>query len=235
MKTAVITGTSQRLGLHLCEQLLKRGWKVVAITRAASERLSELQSPSLTVIPIGDYNAKSIKQAICDIESQVDSLDLLINNASIFKTDTFISSDSAISYEDLTFIHMQMPFILMNALQPLLTKNEGNIISITDIYSDNPNSEFSLYCSTKAGLKSLTLSAAKKWAPRIRANCIQPGPLKFLPSHTQIEKEKVMQETLLPFEGGFDPVFKTVEFIIDNNYITGQCINIDGGRSLVRG
>ena len=130
---------------------------------------------------------------------------------------------------------MTMPALLMNALQPSLSEAKGNIISITDIYSDNPNPEFSLYCSTKAGLKSLTLSAAKKWAPQIRANCIQPGPLKFLPSHSEAEKDKVIKETLLPFEGGFDPVFKTVEFIIDNDYLTGQCINVDGGRSLVRG
>jgi dihydromonapterin reductase/dihydrofolate reductase len=183
---------------------------------------------------MGDYNEANLAKVIASIEASFDTIDLLINNASIFKTDTYITTDDTICYNDLTFIHMQMPFLLMNALQGPLAKARGNIISITDIYSDNPNSEFSLYCSTKAGLKSLTLSAAKKWAPRIRANCIQPGPLKFLPTHTETEKDSVLKETLLPFEGGFDPVFQTVEFIVDNNYITGQCINVDGGRSLVR-
>lgn len=235
MKTAIITGTSQRLGLHLCERLLERDWRVLAITRAASEALNALQSPQLKIYALEEYNTGSVESTCADILSEHDEIDLLINNASIYKPDSFLGDDSALTYQDLIFIHMQMPAMLMDAMQPALNKVKGNIISITDIYSDNPKPDYSLYCSTKAGLKNLTLSAAKKWAPTIRANCIQPGPIKFLPSHTQSDKDKVMSETLLAFEGGFDPVFKTVEFIVGNDYLTGQCINVDGGRSLVRG
>jgi len=160
---------------------------------------------------------------------------LLINNASLFVDDTVIAEGLSFGYQDLSFIHVEMPHLLMSQLHHLIAKANGNIVSITDIFSDNPNPRFSLYCSTKAGLKSLTLSAAKRWAPDIRANCVQPGPIKFLPEHTEEQKEKVMGETLLPWEGGFDPIFKTVEFIVDNTYLTGQCINVDGGRSIVRG
>ena len=108
-------------------------------------------------------------------------------------------------------------------------------MSITDIFSDNPHPAFSMYCSTKAGLQNLTLAAAKKFAPEVRANCIQPGPIQFLPTHTEEQKAQVLSETLLPFEGGFGPVFKALKFIVDNPYVTGSCIKVDGGRSIVRG
>ncbi len=234
-QTAMITGASRRLGLYLCEHLLAQGWRVHAITREASEDLLRLQSERLFIHTLGNYDARAIDRCIAEFRQHSHRLDLLVNNASIYENDSGLMSQGVTFYEALTFVHMTMPALLVSALISELSEAQGNIVSITDIYADNPNPEYSLYCSTKAGLQNLTLGFAKKFAPKVRANCIQPGPIKFLPSHDDAHQQQVLSETLLASEGGFAPVLQTLTFILNNTYLTGTCIKVDGGRSLVRG
>jgi dihydromonapterin reductase/dihydrofolate reductase len=235
MKKAIITGASRRLGLHITKALLKRGWQVHAVTRIGSSALRELNSEHLIVHEIQSYDKAATLKFIADFRRFSSDLDLLVNNASVYEKDSAISARGPDFYEELFFIHMMFPGLLINGLAKHLSNANGNIVSITDIYADNPNPDYSFYCSTKAGLQNLTIGAAKKYAPTIRANCIQPGPIKFLDDHSEEHKAEVLSETLLNFEGGFDPIVETLEFILDNNYLTGQSIKVDGGRSLVRG
>lgn len=235
MKKVLITGASRRLGLFLSERFLELGWQVHALTRKASAELTNLQHENLIIHELEQYNTARVDHFIAYFHQHYSSLDLLINNASIYEKDEQFLSRGVDFYNELFFIHMTLPTLLVSGLISELTESNGNIISITDIYADNPNKAYSLYCSTKAGLQNLTLGFAKKFAPHVRANCIQPGPIKFLDEHDDSHKQTVLSETLLASEGGFDPIFKTIKFILDNTYLTGDCIKVDGGRSLVRG
>jgi len=235
MKKAIVTGASRRLGLYITEALLKRDWQVHAVTRIGSKALRSLNNEHLIIHEIQSYDRDSTLKFISEFRKFSTELDLLVNNASVYEKDIAIVNRGPEFYEELFFIHMMFPGLLINGLTRPLANAKGNIVSITDIYADNPNPEYSFYCSTKAGLQNLTIGAAKKYAPHIRANCIQPGPIKFLDDHSEEHKADVLSETLLNFEGGFGPIVETLEFILANNYLTGQCIKVDGGRSLVRG
>lgn len=235
MKHVLITGASRRLGLFLTKEFLQLGWHVHALTRRASDDLNQQQCDQLTIHELEHYSEASIDHFIAYYHQHHASLDLLINNASIYEKDQQLMISGANFYNELMFVHMTLPALLVSGLISEINEAKGNIVSITDIYADNPNPEYSLYCSTKAGLQNLTLGFAKKLAPNIRANCIQPGPIKFLDEHSEDHKKSVLDETLLPFEGGFEPIFKALKFVLDNHYITGECIKVDGGRSLVRG
>ena len=235
MPSAMITGASRRLGLYLVEKLLAQGWQVYALTRQASPELKALSSnQNLTIYEHENYTFSCLEKLAGPLNNLA-SLDVLINNASIYEADNKGENNSGEFYQNLFFIHMQMPAWLAEKLTGALTTARGNIISITDIYADNPKADSSLYCSTKAGLQNLSLGLAKKLAPLVRVNCIQPGPIKFLDEHSDTHKQQVLAETLVAEEGGFEPVFKTVQFILDNHYLTGGCIKVDGGRSLMRG
>lgn len=235
MRRAIVTGASRRLGLHIVSALLDRGWQVHAVTRIGSKALRELNNEHLVIHEIQSYDKSATLNFISEFRKFSSSLDLLVNNASIYEKDSAIAARGPEFYDELFFIHMMFPGLLINGLARHLSNAQGNIVSITDIYADNPNPDYSFYCSTKAGLQNLTIGAAKKYAPAVRANCIQPGPIKFLDDHSEEHKAEVLSETLLNFESGFDPIVETLEFILDNNYLTGQCIKVDGGRSLVRG
>ncbi|MEX0584891.1 MAG: SDR family oxidoreductase, partial [Natronospirillum sp.] len=132
-------------------------------------------------------------------------------------------------------IHMQVPYLInercIEALQNC-PELHGNIIHITDIYVHKPAPNFRTYCATKAGLQSLNDSYAQCLAPDIRVNAIQPGPLAFLPEHSEAAQRAVMASTPLKRLGGFEPVIQTVDFILQNDYLTGASINVDGGRML---
>lgn len=228
MKTAVITGTSRRLGAYLAEKLSAEGYQVFGLTRQLNP-----QQQYLTQIAVDYQSADSVMAAIRQVQQQ-SSIDLLIHNASLFEKDQLHTEDTVSFYQALFAVHMQLPALLNQHLAPQLAKSQGGglIVHITDIYSENPNPAFSLYCSTKAGLENLMKSAAKAYAPQIRVNSIQPGPIMFLPEHSNSEKQQVMQQTLIAQEAGFEPIYQGVRFLIDNKFVTGLSLKIDGGRSL---
>lgn len=227
MKTAVITGTSRRLGAYLAEQLTQAGYRVIGLTRQ--------QNPAqpFSQIELDYQRSDSVLEAAAQLKQQLGQLDLLVHNASLFEKDQQHQQDPAAFYQALFAVHMQLPALLNQQLLPLLqASGAGNIVHITDIYADNPNPAFALYCSTKAGLENLMKSAAKAYAPEVRVNSIQPGPIQFLPEHSSEEKQQVMQQTLIATEAGFEPIFKGVRFLVDNPFVTGLSLKIDGGRAL---
>ncbi len=235
MKSIVITGASQRLGLTMVGQFLSQGWNVIALTRSPSEALTALDdSGALSIISLGDYSESNIQKAIEEISEKNQRIDALIHNASVFHMDQndFSSED----FHAFFSLHMAIPAQLNVGLQKCLYDEHapGSIIHITDIYSENPNPKFALYCSTKAGAENLMKGYAKKFAPGIRVNSIQPGPIQFLPTHTEEAKRRVLDETPLNCEGGFEPVVQAAMAIIDNSYMTGASVKVDGGRSLGR-
>jgi dihydromonapterin reductase / dihydrofolate reductase len=234
VNTVLITGASRRLGLYLTQAFLEQGCKVIALTRNASAELDALSSDNLHILLL-DYNSEtSLAAAIGSIRDQYDALSLVVHNASLFEKDAAHRDDLCGFYDELYRVHMRLPAYVNEALAPLLynESHPGCIVHITDIYADNPNREFGLYCSTKAALENLTKSFAKKFAPGIRVNSIAPGPLMFLPSHKEDEKKTVLEQTLLPGESGFEPILQGIRFIVDNQFVTGSSVKIDGGRSV---
>ena len=239
MKTILITGVSRRLGLFLTESFLleSKNTKVIALTRKTNNELIDLQKNNNLQIIETDYSSiESLSQAVEKVKSQNKMIDLIVHNASRFEKDEHHSDDLWSYYDSLYQVHMKMPAYLNENLFELLKNKDkpGCIIHITDISVENPYPEFTLYCSTKAGLENMTKSYAKKFSPYVRVNSILPGPIQFLPSHTPAEKEKISNQTLLNVEPGFLPILKGIQFIFDNQFITGSSIKIDGGRSITK-
>lgn len=232
---AVITGASRRLGLHMTKSLLQQGWRVIVLTRACEGELAAIDNDNLQCIECDALNDDSVSAAIGAIKQATQYLDLLLHNASIYEKDADHADAQASFYDDLYAIHMKLPARLNVALANLLKQSireQGNVIHITDIYVDNPNPDYALYCSTKAGSENLMKSFAKQLAPKVRVNAIQPGPVKFLPEHSSDEQAKVLAETLLAVEGGFEALEKAVYAILDNHYMTASVVRVDGGRAL---
>lgn len=231
MPIALITGAGRRFGLHMVDSLLEQGWQVIALTRSLQGALAAIHDANLHCIECDAVNDDSVTEAINDIKTHTNSLDLILHNASIFEQD----KSQTTFYDALYAIHMKLPARLNQALAELLKASQrehGNVIHITDIYVDNPNPDYALYCSTKAGSENLMKSFAKQLAPRVRVNAIQPGPIKFLPEHSDAEQNSVLAETLLPVEGGFEALAKAVYAILDNHYMTASVVRVDGGRAL---
>ncbi len=233
MATILITGASQRLGLYLVRHYCQSEHQVFAISRQSSSDLKQLETQGVKVIEIGEYSEQGAELAAKIIASCSDRLDLLVNNASAFVKDPLDQSEANL-YRSFFDTHMLFPFCLTSRLADLLSagKNTGLVVNMTDIYSNSPKSDHALYSSTKAGLANLTMGLAKRYKDKIRVNAIAPGPIKFLDSHSESEKNQILGEALLQKEGGFESILKTLEFFVTNDYLTGTTINVDGGRSI---
>jgi len=123
---------------------------------------------------------------------------------------------------------------LCQAAAKNLRENKGSIINLIDIHTKNPLRNHSLYVSAKAGLKTLTQSLAKDLAPEIRVNGISPGAILWPEENiNDLEKEVILSQVPLQRRGNPQDISDCILFLLyHSNYITGQIITIDGGRSI---
>ena len=239
-KVALITGGSKRIGAAATRQLHLAGYNVVIHCRqsqqAAEELATELNSQrekSARVI-MGDLNDDTIYNRIIDEAIAFwGKLDVLVNNASSFYP-TPVGSITLDDWDDLVGSNMKAPLFLSQAAAPQLKKTRGNIINMIDVHGQRPMKDHTVYCAAKAGLAMLTMSLAKELGPDIRVNGISPGAILWPENDLPEEmKSLILERTALKRAGEPEDIAKTILFLVDQaDYITGQVIAVDGGRSI---
>jgi len=239
-KTALITGGARRIGAVTTKILHQAGYNVVIHCRmsrqAADELAAELNScrPDSASVVQADLNNETIYNHLIDQAYHCwNRLDVLVNNASSFFP-TAIGSITLDDWNNLINSNMKAPLFLSQAAVPYLKQTQGNIINMIDIHAQRPMKQHSVYCAAKAGLAMLTMSLAKDLGPEIRVNGVAPGAILWpdndMPEHT---KNLILERTSLKRPGKPIDIAKTILFLArDANYITGQIIAVDGGRSL---
>ena len=237
MKTALISGGAARIGAQIVRTLHENGYKVIIHCHQSEEIAQKLcrelnfkrnNSAQVVVADLGD------NEAIKKLTQTIKSLDLLVNNASVFYP-TSTENSTIEDWDKIININLRAPFFLATALSKVLAVNQGRIVNIIDIHSNRPLKKFSIYNISKAGLKMLTKTLAKELAPNIRVNGISPGSILWPQDKSQLsEKEKIMMidRVSLKRQGSPNDIAQAVLFLVNARYITGQIINIDGGRSL---
>ncbi|AZT85549.1 SDR family NAD(P)-dependent oxidoreductase [Marinobacter sp. NP-4(2019)] len=238
---AVITGAGRRLGYEVSLALVERGYRVFALHRTHTEEVDHLIRQGVTALQVDLADPDAVQARIDDIVRATTSVSLLVNNASAFETDAENPQERPAQAARLFQTNSTAPMQLMHGLAPALetaAREYGRpslIVNITDIFTERPNPLYGAYCASKAALANLTLSYAALLAPDVRVNAIMPGPIGFLPRHTDSQRQQVLSETLLAREGGFHSVVMQVLALLDNDFITGAQIPVDGGRRLAQG
>ena len=108
----------------------------------------------------------------------------------------------------------------------------GKIINIADWSGIRPYKDYAPYCASKGGLITLTKSLARDLAPKVQANAIAPGPVLLPPDFTEEEKQAVIRKTVLGRVGDPSDIAHAVIFLLENDFINGSVLVVDGGRSL---
>ena len=236
MKTALISGGAVRIGAQIVRTLHESGYKVIIHCHQSEEIAQQLcselntkrnNSAQVVVADLGD------NKAIKKLTQTIKSLDLLVNNASVFFPTT--ENSTIEDWDKIININLRAPFFLATGLSKVLEVSQGCIVNIIDIHSDRPLQNFSIYNISKAGLKMLTKTLAKEFAPNIRVNGISPGSILWPQDESQLsDKEKMIMidRIALKRQGSPNDIARAVLFLANAKYITGQVINIDGGRSL---
>jgi len=239
-KVGLITGSGKRIGAAIARQLHANGMKIVLHynhSRAEAQTLqAELnaQRPESVILLSGNLrDLTQLDKMVQQVIEHYERLDVLINNASSFYP-TPISKVAESDWEELLGTNLKAPFFLCQAAVPHLQKTHGCIINLADIHALRPLKTHSVYSIAKAGLVMLTKTLANELGPEIRVNAIAPGAILWPDNDmNDTTKQQIISKIALKCHGNAQDIAKTVLFLVrDANYITGQIIAVDGGRTL---
>lgn len=240
-KTVLITGGAKRVGAAICRRLHASGANIMLhYRRSAGEarllqaELNHLRPDSVALIQADLMDEAKLPSIVEQTLQRFGQLDALVNNASSFY-ETPIGEISAADFNDLIGTNLRAPLFLAQAAAGALRKSQGAIVNITDIHAERPLKNFVVYTVAKAGLTGLTRSLARELAPEVRVNAVAPGPVMWPDeaAFDELARARIISHTPLKREGVPDDVAKAVHFLlVDAPYITGETINVDGGRAI---
>lgn len=233
----LITGAAQRMGAYFAQSAHTDGYNIVLHYRHSAKQTQVLQSQlnnirSNSCISVqADFNKKdNFNNIIKTIKMSFNRLDVLVNNASEFFS-TKPAELTVDDYDKLFNSNVKGPLFLSKACYPLLNESQGTIINLVDIHADKPLKNYPVYSMAKAANKMMVQALAKEFAPIIRVNGISPGYIQDPIDGKQINS-KIQNRIALNKKGEPKNIYQTLKYLIENDYITGQIINVDGGRSL---
>ena len=236
-KKIIITGGATRIGAAIAKSLADyESIITIHYNRSKGNALKlkkELENLGSEVYLLkADLNNFNQTQTLLKLAyKKMRGLNCLINNASLFE------NDSLHNFTDKSFvnhlnINLKAPAILIQNFKKLLKNSDGNIINIIDQRVEKLTPYFFSYTLSKSSLVTLTKTAAMKLAPNIRVNGISPGPTLKNSRQSETHFKKQWKSVLLKKKVELKNICEGVKFLIKNDNITGEIINIDSGQRL---
>lgn len=239
-KVALITGAAQRIGARIARLLHAEGADLALHyhrSREAAEALQqELQAQRQGSVQLVQANLCDIPRlpALLDeVEAYHGRLDLLVNNASSFYP-TPLDEATEAQWDELLGANLKGPFFLTRAAARLLRASHGAVINLVDIHAQRPLKAHPIYSIAKAGNAMMVKTLARELGPEVRVNGISPGAILWPEQGlSDSAKDEILGRTALARLGSPDDIARTLLFLArDADYITGQIIAVDGGRTL---
>ncbi len=241
---SIVTGSgSARIGRvvarHLaslgCNVALHANQHVAAAESVAAELRAEFNRRVIVTSGslLDDDTPKTIVQHTIDAFGQVD---ILVNCAAVWSPKSLekLSADDLREYFQINSIG-SFRCAQLAGLQMVSQPSGGSIINIGDWATTRPYLDHAAYFPSKGSIEVMTRSLAVELAhrnPRIRVNCIQPGPVLLATDVTDTDRERLANSTLLRRVGTPENIAHAVQFLCENDFITGVCLPVDGGRSI---
>ncbi|MDF1837558.1 MAG: SDR family oxidoreductase [Planctomycetota bacterium] len=234
-QTALITGGAKRLGRAIAVDLAKQGYDI-ALHYNSSEASSEIVADEIRSLGVqcesfqadlSDHGA--VEKLVPAVLERMPSLSVLVNSASIYDPTPIAETSIEILQQNFS-IHLVAPFLLSRDF--FNSCPGGNIINIVDTKVHFQQYDYAAYLLSKKSLAELTKMSALEFAPKVRVNAILPGVI--LPPEGRGEDYIEWRRHGLPLQRIGNPthISHTVRYILENDFLTGQMIALDGGESL---
>jgi pteridine reductase len=242
-KVALVTGSGKRrIGWHVADALARRGYQLAVhylhSSAEAAETVAYLASHNVTAAAfqadLGD------EQAVHDLVQRVldrfGRLDVLANCAAIWQSKRLedVTADDVRRHFEIntlgTFLCAQQAGLAMVA-----QSEGGAIVNLGDWASARPYLDYAAYFAAKGAIPALTRTLAVELGtrnPRVRVNCVLPGPVMLPVDMAPDEKRRAIEATLVKREGRPENVAQAVLFLVENDFVTGVCLPVDGGRTI---
>ena len=243
-KNVLITGAGKRIGAACARLLHSEGYNIFLHYRSSAseaqqlcDQLNQQRADSAKIMQADLINMPELEAVARAAEMAWGGIDVLVNNASSFYP-TAMTEVTEAQWDELLGSNLKAPFFLAKALAKTLADNKGCIVNIVDIHAERGLSGYPVYSIAKAGLAAMTKILAKELGPDVRVNGVAPGAILWpelgLPKDlSESAKLEILQRIILKRSGKPDDIAKAVLFMVkDADYITGQILTVDGGRTL---
>ncbi len=238
-KVALVTGGAHRIGAQTTRTLHRAGMDLVlhyrsseAQARALAEELERERPDSVLLLQADLADSARFPALIENIQAWRGRLDVLVNNASSFYP-TPVGETTETQWDDLMGSNLKAPYFLAQAAAPLLRQAGGVIVNMVDIHAERPLKSYPVYSMAKAANAMMVKALARELGPEIRVNGVAPGSILWPEGGLAEEaKQEILSRTALKRPGNPEDIARTILFLVrDADYITGQVIAVDGGRS----
>ncbi len=243
LKVALVTGAGkQRIGWHVVQSLAERGYALAVHYHTsaveAAETVADLESRGVEAIAVqGDLACESdVRQIVSTSVARFGRLDVLVNAAAIWQAKRLeqVTADDVRAHFDTnalgTFLCCQHVGLAMVA-----QTEGGTIVNIGDWAEARPYLNYAAYFLSKGAVTAITRTLAVELAtrnPRVRVNCVLPGPVMLPDDLSALQRQAAIDGTLVKREGSPKNVALAVLHFIDNDFVTGACLPVDGGRTI---
>ncbi|KGK00578.1 dihydromonapterin reductase [Thalassotalea sp. ND16A] len=233
----LITGAGKRLGFALAQALHSCDTPVVISYRTDHPQIQQLRELGVHCIQADFADDDGIQAFSQKVSEQYQSLKAIIHNASDWVAETAEIAASEVMAKMLQ-VHVQAPYQLNLALQPLLlnyqqrTNSAADIVHLTDYIVEKGSKKHIAYAASKAALANLTLSFSTLLAPKVKVNSIAPSLLMFNDDDDDNYQQKALKKSLMQIAPGAFEGVQAVQYLLNSRYITGTTIHLDGGRHL---
>lgn len=241
---ALVTGAAQRLGKVFALRLARQGYAILLhynVSReAASATADEIRALGVPVFPVqadltdeAQINAlfSSLDQTLAQHPAQLTGLSVLVNSAALM-LHADARSLSAADFDATFDLNLRAPFLCAQQAYRRMGAG-GLIVNVTDVAAQKVWTGFPAYAVSKSALESLTRTLARSFAPHVRVNAIAPGLVIPSDDMPPDEWQRLVGRLPLKRAAGPDEIASALEFLLENEYITGQTIVVDGGYSLL--
>ena len=237
-KVALVTGGA-RIGQVVAQSLAARGCDLALVYRSSRDAAEASAQAAINAgvraitVRADATDEDQIAAAVKETHRALGRIDILLNMASVYMS---TPDPKEADWSNSIDANARSVFLFSTAAAPIMKQGGGGrIINFADwlAVSGRPRYRgFVPYYSSKAAVVGLTESLALELAPEILVNAIAPGPILEPPGLTPEESMEVIEATPLRRWGGAAEIVKTVLFLVDSDFITGECIRVDGGRHL---
>lgn len=239
-KNILITGSAKRIGACCARTFHDQGCNIFLHYNSSKHEalqlcseLNQRRPDSAIAIQANLLNHDELLNLAKQVSQDWGGVDVLVNNASTFYSTPFTEVNDG-QWDELLGSNLKAPFFLIKALAGVLANRNGCVVNIVDIHAERGLKGFPVYSIAKAGLAAMTKILAKELGPKVRVNGVAPGAIIW-PEHelSEIDKQEILKRVALKRNGEPADIAKAVLFLArDADYMTGQILSVDGGRTL---
>jgi pteridine reductase len=246
MPVALVTGSGKRrIGRYVAEALARRGWSIAVHYRssaaAAEETVVQLRSlgAGAEAFDADLADESAVRQLIARVIARFGRIDLLVNCAAVWKR-VKLEDTTADDVREQFDINLLGTFLCCQhaGLQMARQPEGGVIVNVGDWADVRPYRDHAAYFASKAAIPGITRCFAVELGtrnPRVRVNAVLPGPVMLPPDLPESERAAAIAGTLVQREGSPANIAHAVLFFLENDFVTGACLPVDGGRSIFAG